>query len=96
MEVHAECSRRKSRLIVCGDNALAYRLVQELVTAVGDDVTVILPPIERIHGSRLAALPKARIIEAGELNEGSRSTGTPLVTSNYHHPAIMSLHVVID
>jgi Trk K+ transport system NAD-binding subunit len=56
---------------VCGDNPLAYRLVEELVTRIGDEVTVILPSVERNHGPRIAALPKVRVIEAPELSEGA-------------------------
>jgi len=69
VEVIQERGRRKPRFIVCGDNALAYRLVQELATAVGDEVTVILPSIAGNHGPRLVALAKAQVIEAGELSE---------------------------
>jgi Trk K+ transport system NAD-binding subunit len=56
-------------LVVCGDNPLAYRLVEELVTQIGDEVTVILPSIERNYGPNIASLPKVRVVEAPELNE---------------------------
>ena len=59
------------RLIVCGDNPLAYRLVEELVTRISDEVTVILPSAKQNHGPRIAALPKVRLIEAPELSEGA-------------------------
>lgn len=65
----AEQTRRRAHLVVCGDNPLAYRLVEELVTQIGDEVTVILPSAERNYGPRIAALPNVRLIEAPELNE---------------------------
>ncbi|MGB7798939.1 MAG: NAD-binding protein [Pseudonocardiaceae bacterium] len=66
-----ERSRRSPHLIVCGDNPLAYRLVEELVTRISDEVTVILPSVAHNHGPRIAALPKVRVIEAPDLNEGA-------------------------
>src|SRR6476661_8670832 len=71
MGAEEERSLRSPHLIVCGDNPLAYRLVEELVTRISDEVTVILPSVERNHGPRIAALPKVRVIEAPELNEGA-------------------------
>jgi Trk K+ transport system NAD-binding subunit len=67
----AEQGRRSPHFVVCGDNPLAYRLVEELVTQIGDEVTVILPSIERNYGPRIASLPKVRVIEAPELSEGA-------------------------
>lgn len=61
----------RAHLVVCGDNPLAYRLVEELVTQIGDEVTVILPSAERNYGPRIASLPKTRLIEAPELNENA-------------------------
>jgi Trk K+ transport system NAD-binding subunit len=43
----------------------------ELVTRISDEVTVILPSVEKNHGPRIAALPKVRVIEAPELSEGA-------------------------
>ncbi len=56
---------------MCGDDALAYQLVEELVTRIGDEVTVILPSVQRNLGPRIAALPKVRVIEAPDLSEGA-------------------------
>src|SRR5262245_46120438 len=64
-----EQTRRSPHLVVCGDNPLAYRLVEELVTQIGDEVTVILPSTGRNYGSRIASLPRVRVVEAPELNE---------------------------
>ncbi|MDQ2790221.1 MAG: potassium transporter TrkA [Pseudonocardiales bacterium] len=69
MGIEGEQSRRRPHLVVCGDDALAYQLVEELVTRIGDEVTVILPSVQRNHGPRIAALPKVRVIEAPDLSE---------------------------
>ncbi|MBV8540803.1 MAG: NAD-binding protein [Pseudonocardiales bacterium] len=71
MVADGEQGRRGPHLVVCGDDPLAYRLVEELVTRIGDEVTVILPSVERNQGPRIAALPKVRVIEAPELSEGA-------------------------
>src|SRR6476646_7305052 len=71
MGVEGEQSRRRPHLVVCGDDALAYQLVEELVTRIGDEVTVILPSVQRNHGPRIAALPKVRVIEAPDLSEAA-------------------------
>ena len=71
MGVEGEQSRRRPHLVVCGDDALAYQLVEELVTRIGDEVTVILPSMQRNHGPRIAALPRVRVIEASDLSEAA-------------------------
>jgi Trk K+ transport system NAD-binding subunit len=48
-----------ARFVVCGDNPLAFRLVDELVTRYGAEVTLILP--------RGAPRPGVRIVEAPRL-----------------------------
>jgi voltage-gated potassium channel Kch len=59
----------RSHLIVCGDDALASRMVEELTIRYGERVTVILPSAQRGHGPRIARLPGVRIIERAELDE---------------------------
>lgn len=71
MTADGELSRRSPHLVVCGDNPLAYRLVEELVTQIGDEVTVILPSREQNYGPQIASLPKVHVIEASELSEGT-------------------------
>jgi predicted dinucleotide-binding enzyme len=44
-------------LIVCGDDALAYRVVEELATNYRERVTVLLGSVSRGHGPRIAQLP---------------------------------------
>ena len=53
----------RNHLIVCGDDALAYRVVEELTTNYGERVTVLLSARARGHGPRIARLPGVRVIE---------------------------------
>ena len=55
------------RLVVCGDNQLAYRVVAELVEHFDAEVTVIVRSRGRNHAARLAGLPGVRLVEAPEL-----------------------------
>ena len=55
--------------MVCGDDPLAHRLVEELATRYGEDVTVILPSKRRNHGPQISRLPGVRVIEAERLDE---------------------------
>ena len=59
----------RSHFIVCGDDALASRMVEELTVRYGERVTVILPSAHRGHGPRTARLPGVRVIERAELDE---------------------------
>jgi Trk K+ transport system NAD-binding subunit len=59
---------RRDHLVVCGDDALAARVIEELTTTYGEDVTVLLRSRELGQGPRIARLPKVRIIERAELD----------------------------
>jgi Trk K+ transport system NAD-binding subunit len=61
----------RDHLIVCGDDALAFRVVEELTTNYGERVTVLLSSRARGHGPRMAHLPGVRIIEWMELNSAA-------------------------
>ena len=59
------------RLIVCGDDPLAHRLIDELVTRYGVEVTAVLPNRRRNHGPQIAALleqHQGRVIESDRLD----------------------------
>jgi Trk K+ transport system NAD-binding subunit len=62
---------RHDHLIVCGDDALAGRVVEELTTTYGMDVTVLLRSRDQGQGPRIARLPRVRIIERAELDEAA-------------------------
>jgi Trk K+ transport system NAD-binding subunit len=49
--------------VVCGQNNLASRIVEELAMRYGEPVTVIMRSAKQGHGPRIAALPGVRIIE---------------------------------
>jgi Trk K+ transport system NAD-binding subunit len=58
----------ESHFVVCGDDALALRLVEELIRVHRSPVTVILPSRHRNHGPQIARIPGIRLIEAERLN----------------------------
>jgi Trk K+ transport system NAD-binding subunit len=57
--------------VVCGDNPLAYRLVNELVTRFGAEVTVVLPGRNRNQGPRMGQLPGVKLIEAAQPDDAA-------------------------
>jgi hypothetical protein len=61
-------AQERNHLIVCGDDALAYRVVEELTTNYGERVTVLLSARARGHGPLIARLPGVRVIERPELD----------------------------
>jgi Trk K+ transport system NAD-binding subunit len=58
----------KRHLIVCGDDPLAHRLVEELVRRYRVEVTVILANRRRNHGPQIDALD-VRVVEAARLDK---------------------------
>ncbi|MGP3922958.1 NAD-binding protein [Streptomyces sp. 8N616] len=63
-------------MVVCGDNALAHRLVTELATVYGEEVTVVLPSVRHRHGPQIAALARrsevsVSVVEATEPDDGA-------------------------
>jgi Trk K+ transport system NAD-binding subunit len=62
---------QRNHLIVCGDDALAYRVAEELTSTYREPVTVLLGSAERGHGPRLSRLPGVRVIERPGLDSPS-------------------------
>ena len=59
------------RVIVCGDDPLAQRLVEELVRRYGVRVTAILPSVRRRHGPQIAEVLRqhgGRVVESERLD----------------------------
>src|SRR4051794_4474657 len=52
------------RLIVCGDDPLAHRIVEELVRRYRVQVTVILPSRRRGHGPDIERVPGVDVVES--------------------------------
>ena len=59
---------RRDHLVVCGEDALASRVVEELTTRYGQTVTVLLRSKDQGLGPQIASLPRVRVIERAELN----------------------------
>jgi hypothetical protein len=59
---------RRDHLIVCGEDALAGRVIEELATRYGESVTILLRSHHQGHGPRIAGLPQIRVIERAELD----------------------------
>jgi len=59
---------RRDHLVVCGDDTLAARVVEELTNTYGEEVTVLLRSREQDQGPRIARLPGVRIIERADLD----------------------------
>lgn len=54
--------------VVCGDDALAYRLVVELSRRYNADVAVILPSRRHNYGPRITRVPGVRVVESQRLD----------------------------
>jgi Trk K+ transport system NAD-binding subunit len=58
----------QDHIIICGANALASRMAEELTARYGLAVTAIVPSASGAHGARLAAMPAVRVLERAELS----------------------------
>ena len=68
MPALSRLAARRDHLVVCGDDTLAARVIEELTTTYGEEVTVLLRSREQDQGPRIARLPKVRIIERADLD----------------------------
>jgi Trk K+ transport system NAD-binding subunit len=59
---------RRHHLVLFGYDAFAARVIEELTTTYGEEVTVLLRSREQGQGPRIARLPKVRIIERSDLD----------------------------
>lgn len=57
----------EGHVIICGDNALAARMAEELTVRYGLAVTAIVPTSQSVNAARLAATSGVRVIERAEL-----------------------------
>jgi Trk K+ transport system NAD-binding subunit len=58
--------RDRDHLVVCGGDALALRMVEELTVRYAEQVTVILRSAQGGHGPQIARLPGVRLVERPE------------------------------
>lgn len=56
-------------LIICGEDALAARVAEELATTYGERVTVLLRSRSQGHGPAIAAIRGVRVIERPQLDD---------------------------
>jgi Trk K+ transport system NAD-binding subunit len=71
---------RRDHLIVCGEDALAARVAEELTSRYGEPVTVLLRSRDAGHGPQIARLPRVRVIERAEL-DGDAFTAAQVQTA---------------
>ncbi|MGE5827172.1 MAG: NAD-binding protein [Micromonosporaceae bacterium] len=64
---HQPIPRR--RVVVCGDDPLAHRLVGELVNRYPVEVTVVFASSRRGHAARIAAIEGVRVVESDQLDK---------------------------
>jgi Trk K+ transport system NAD-binding subunit len=58
----------RDHVIVCGDDGMAFRLVEELVYRHRENVTVILPSRRQNHGPQISRVPTVRVVENDQLD----------------------------
>jgi Trk K+ transport system NAD-binding subunit len=58
----------QDHVIICGANALASRMAEELTARYGLAVTAVVPSASGGHGARMAAMPAVRVLERAELS----------------------------
>jgi Trk K+ transport system NAD-binding subunit len=58
--------RDRDHLVVCGGDALALRMVEELTVRYAEQVTVIMRSAQGGHGPQIARLPGVRVVERPE------------------------------
>ncbi|HEY2313211.1 MAG TPA: NAD-binding protein [Streptosporangiaceae bacterium] len=63
----ARSGELEDHVILCGANALASRMAEELTARYGLAVTAIVPSAASVHGARMAAMPGVRVLERAEL-----------------------------
>jgi Trk K+ transport system NAD-binding subunit len=61
----------RRRFVVCGDNPLALRVVNELVTQYAAEVTVIMASAHDGHGPLIAEMAGVTVVEARRLDAGA-------------------------
>ncbi len=70
-QVPRRLSYQRDHLIVCGDDALACRVIEELTSGYGERVTAVLRSAGRGYGARISGLAGVRVIEHAELDSSA-------------------------
>jgi Trk K+ transport system NAD-binding subunit len=66
--VTAQSAEPADHVIICGANALASRMAEELTARYGLTVTAIVPPGESESAARMRAMPGVRLLERSRLD----------------------------
>jgi Trk K+ transport system NAD-binding subunit len=88
----------EARYVVCGDDPLTHRLVDELTTRYGLRVTVILAARQRNHAPQISQIPGVEIIERPRLDsEAFRAAGIESATglALVHQDDVGNLHAAL-
>jgi Trk K+ transport system NAD-binding subunit len=88
----------RDHVIICGDNALASRMAEELTARYGLSVTAIVPAAVARHAVRMAALPGVRVLERPELTADTfLAAGLPLASglAILHQDDLGNLHAAL-
>jgi len=65
--LQADAPEFSDHIIICGANALASRMTEELTARYGLAVTAIVPSAAGGHAARMAAMPGVQVLERAEL-----------------------------
>jgi Trk K+ transport system NAD-binding subunit len=88
----------RGHLIVCGDDPLAHRLVDELVQRHRRKVTVILSSKRRGHGPQIAGMAAVKVVEADRLDDDAfRAAGiaTADAVALVHQDDVGNIHAAL-
>jgi Trk K+ transport system NAD-binding subunit len=66
--VTSQSGELAGHIIICGANALASRMAEELTIRYGLAVTAIVPPGANAHTARMLAMPAVHVLERAELD----------------------------
>ncbi len=86
------------RVIVCGDDPLAHRLIDELVSRYPVRVTAIIRDRHRNHGSRIAAIEGIEVIEADAVDAATLTAagvGTADAMAIMHQDDVGNIHAAL-
>ncbi len=88
----------EARYVVCGDDPLTHRLVEELAIRYRMRVTVILPSRKRNHGPQILKIPGVKVVESATLDtETFRAAGVAQATglALVHQDDVGNLHAAL-
>jgi Trk K+ transport system NAD-binding subunit len=91
-------SHSRRRVVICGDDPLAHRVVSELTMRYPVDVTVLLASRKENHGPRIAAVSGVRVVESETLDHAAlRAAGveTAHAVAILHQDDVGNIHTAL-